>query len=81
MLKAIQGFNSAFIWVIGMTTQNELRDRMDNRIIEAQIFERKSLDGRLSEAKKLHYIKVAQTAREEARILMNELFGWSDELD
>tara|TARA_R110002096_G_scaffold119995_2_gene260038 strand:- start:466 stop:645 length:180 start_codon:yes stop_codon:yes gene_type:complete len=55
-----------------------LQNKVENRIIEAQIFEQKALDGRISKATRLHYLEVAKEARDESTKLMNELMGWTD---
>jgi hypothetical protein len=58
--------------------RNKLEALMTNAITDAQIFEGKALDGRISKATRLHYVKVAKTARDEAQTLMNELMGWTE---
>ncbi len=56
----------------------ELQNKIENRIIEAQIFEQKALDRRISEKTRQHYITIAKKARDESTKLMNELMGWTD---
>jgi hypothetical protein len=61
-----------------MNTITALQNKIENRVTEAQIFERKSLDKRINETTKLHYIEVAKAARQEAQTLMNEVMDWTD---
>tara|TARA_R110002096_G_scaffold296062_3_gene490468 strand:- start:779 stop:982 length:204 start_codon:yes stop_codon:yes gene_type:complete len=58
--------------------RNKLEALLTNSIDEAQIFEEKALDGRISKATRLHYLEVAKTARKEGQTLLNELMGWTE---
>jgi hypothetical protein len=58
--------------------RNKLEALMTNTINEAQIFEEKALDGRISKATRLHYLEVAKNSRKEAQTLMNKFMGWTD---
>ena len=58
--------------------KNDLQNRMENRIVEAQIFELKANDRRINAKTRKHYEEVSKKAHEEATKLMNELMNWEE---